>query len=84
MTSQGRLWAWNASGAPGDQDSMGKYWIGLLCRVSSRGMRRGDAEPLGKARIRLVHLRTPRFIVTSYDCVNDFVYVMCDEYILFE
>jgi len=68
--------------APGDQDSMEKYWIGLLCRVNSRGMHRGDAEPLVRARIRLGHLRTPRLFVTLYNCVNDFVYVLYVEYML--
>jgi len=33
-------------------------------------MRRGDAELLDKARIRLGHLRTPIFVVTPYNCVN--------------
>ena len=46
-------------------------------------MRRGDAEPLGKARMRLGHLWTPRFIVTLYDYMNDLVDVLYDEYILF-
>ena len=70
-------------GTPGDQDSMRRYWIGLLCRVNSTGMRGGEAEPLDKARMGLGHLRTPRFVVTPYDCVNDFVYVLYDECMLY-
>jgi len=42
-------------------------------------MRRADAEPLGKARIRLGHLWIPSFVATPYDCVNDFVYLLYDE-----
>jgi len=51
-----------STGAPSNQDSMGKYWIGLLYRADNQGMRRGDAEPLGRARMGLGHLRTPKFV----------------------
>jgi len=62
---------------------MGKYWIGLLCRNKSQGIRRGDAEPLDKAMIGLGHLRTPIFVVTPFNCVNGFACVLYDECMLY-